>query len=68
MYYYLGFYEKFDKFTHVRIIAQGNKEDKEELYKSIHALDTYYPKRFYHLIEARNKSEAMNQLSNIAKA
>ena len=67
MYCYLGYFEKFDKFTNVRIIAQGNKEDKVELYKAVNALDIYYPKRYYYVIEARNKSEAMEQLNRIVK-
>lgn len=67
MYCYLGYFEKMDKFTNVRIIAQSNKKDKFELYKVINALDIYYPKRYYYVIEARNKSEAMEQLNRIAK-
>lgn len=67
MYYYLGYYEKCDKYTHFRIIAQGNKADKEQLKEVQYACDLYYSKRFYHLIQAPNKSTAMQTLSNIAK-
>lgn len=67
MYYYLGYYEKSDKYTHFRIIAQGNKADKEQLREVQYACDLYYSKRFYHLIQAPNKNIAMQQLSNIAK-
>lgn len=67
MYCYLGYFEKIDNRPYVRIIAQGNKDDKIELYKAINALDIYYPKRYYYLIEARNKSEAMDKLNRIAK-
>lgn len=64
---YLGYYEKHDNFIHVRIIAQGTKADKEALKEVMYACDLYYSKRFYHVIEAQNKSEAMNQLSRISR-
>lgn len=75
MYYYLGYYEKFDKYKHVRIIAQGCKQDKEELKEVAYASNVKYSKesypkysqREYRVIEAHDKSEAMNVLSNIAK-
>lgn len=67
MYCYIGYFKKIDNRHYVRIIAQGNEEDKIELYKVIDVLDIYYPMRYYYLIEARNKSEAMEKLNRIAK-
>lgn len=64
---YLGYYEKFEHCNHIRIIAQGTKSDKQALHEVIHPCDMYYSKRYYHVIEAQNKTEAMNQLSRIAR-
>lgn len=75
MYCYLGYFEKLDNYTHVRIIAQGAKQDKEEMKEVAYASNVKYSKqaypkyaeREYHVLEAHNKSEAMEQLSRIAK-
>ncbi len=67
MYYYLGYYEKNDKFTHVRIIAQGTKADRNDLKLVAERLNDDKFKRKYRVIEAINKTEAMNQLSRIAR-
>lgn len=66
-YYYIGFYQKFEKFTHVRIVAQAYAADRDELRSMAVKLDEPNGKR-WRVIAAQNKSEAMQQLSNISKS
>lgn len=67
-YYYLGYFEKHENFNHIRIFAQGHAMDRDELRSAAVKLNKIEgDKRQYRVIEAQNKSEAMNQLSNISK-
>lgn len=64
---FLGYYEKLENYNHIRIIAQGTKLDREDLKVVASRLNALNLIRVYKVIEAQNKTEAMNQLSNIAK-
>ena len=64
---YLGYYEKLENYNHVRIIAQGTKTDKDDLKLVAERLNDDKLIRKYRVIEAINKTEAMNQLSRIAR-
>lgn len=67
-YYYLGFIEKHENFNHIRIFAQGNGADRDELRSAAVKLNNMEgSQRQYRVIQAQNKSEAMQQLSNLAK-
>lgn len=65
--YYLGYYEKLENYNYVRIIAQGTKSDRDDLKLVAERLNGEKLIRKYKVIEAINKTEAMNQLSRIAR-
>ena len=64
---YLGYYDKLENCNHVRIIAQGTKADRNDLKLVAERLNDDKSTRKYRVIEAINKTEAMNQLSRIAR-
>ena len=64
---YLGYYDKLEKYIHVRIIAQGTKSDRDDLKLVAGRLNDDKFIRKYKVIEAMNKTEAMNQLKRIAR-
>lgn len=64
---YLGYFEKMGNYNHIRIIAQGTKHDREDLKLVAQRLNDDKLVRKYKVIEAMNKTEAMNQLSRISR-
>ena len=64
---YLGYYDKLENYNHIRIIAQGTKADREDLKLVVERLNDDKLIRKYKVIESQNKTEAMNQLSRIAR-
>lgn len=64
---YLGYYDKLENYKYIRIIAQGTKADRDDLKLVAERLNDEKFIRKYKVIEATNKTEALNQLRRIAR-